>query len=143
MFIKMMIPVEYIDVSGFLIITIKKDLIDKIKKVSSFIEENDLYSAQQSIPSPDYYTGDLEDEDEEREPLKNSVHDNSLIIKSTECFIKGFIGNSYVESEYFDVGYLEKLFHIKELPIEHMGIYLNDEDENIRNIARERLERKE
>lgn len=129
---------EVLDCPTFLIISFEKSIIEKIKKVSSFVRGNDLYCAQQSIPSPDYYIGDIEEE-EEIEPLDYKISNNSIIIKSYECFIKGYISTDYVESEYFDVGYLEELFHLKELPIEHMPLYINDEDENIKNIAMERL----
>jgi len=139
-----MIPIEdytneSLDSPEIMIVSIEKELIEKIKKVSTFVHNNNLFCAQMSIPSPDYYTGDEED----REILDYKINSNCLIIKDKDCFFKGFIGHDYVESERFDKEYIEFLFHIKELPIEHMAKYINDDDENIRNIVRERLEGKE
>lgn len=145
MTIKFMINVELIsgedwDDEGqpdFIYVSIDKDLFEKIKRTRLYILDNDIYLAQISIPSPDYYYED--NETKERKPIEFKIYSNAFIIKKSDCFIKGILGDEYLESESFDVIYLEELFRIKELPIEHMGMYLNDEDENIRNIAMERL----
>lgn len=70
---------------------------------------------------------------------------NKVTISNTDFYFSFIIKGTKLELLSYPIKYsiAEKYLFLGVLPIEHMPLYINDEDEDIRNIARERLEKKE
>jgi hypothetical protein len=129
------------DYPDYLIYELNRDMLNKMKKIAQFISENQLrYSIGNNFyidKLPVYY-----EEDVESDIIICSVN---ICMASSYFYIKSTIKYTdiYIESDTLAYDYVEELLNIEELPLEHMPKYINDKDENIQNIARERLEKGE
>lgn len=131
------------DYPGYLVVEITRELINKMKPIAQFVKENDLRHAKGSYNFsdiiPTFY--DTVDDLEENKESEHTIRSCAFIINDTDMYIEASMKYSgdTIECDSFRYTYLEELLDISEMPIEHMGKYINDDDENIRNIAKERL----
>lgn len=134
------------DYPSFIVFEITRELFIKMKKIKKWIKKNNLTYAKGSYPFADipfiYY-------ENEKDILSNNesstiIEANSIVMADSYFFISSAIRHTdcLLESNSLSYNYVEKLLNINELPVEHMAKYINDKDENIQNIAREKLEKR-
>lgn len=133
---------DFVKYPLYVVWELSRENFNKIKEINKFIIDKDLNSATGKLfDSITYYDSD---EDYEKEIESEISIDDSLIgIYNNTCIY--FEASIYdddsckLNSDGISLSYLERILNVSEEPIKHMPLYINDEDENIRNIAIERL----
>jgi hypothetical protein len=137
-------PDAYVDYCpDYVILTINREFYNKIKEIRTIFEKYNFTKVQTKkdiFYKPIEFFSIYEEYDEE---LFNTISDSNLIIEKSGIYIAALTGDIEITSEYLDDKEVKQLIDFSELPIEHMPKYINDKDDNIRNIARERLENRE
>lgn len=137
---------DYIEFPPYTICEISRDELNHLKDIAQMVQNNNLKCAVGNFSffekSPVLYDDDICIEENLESDI--SIEDNRIIIKPSTFRIECDMGdvNCSCFSEDIDYNEIENLIKVSELPIEHMAKYVYHENENIRNIAKERLENK-
>jgi hypothetical protein len=133
------------DYPGYVVVEITRELLNKMIKIGKFVKKNDLTYAKGSYPfvnTPFKYYDKDEDDIISNQESDIKIEAEAIVMTNSYFYISS-ISNHDIQSDTLAYDYVEELLNIEELPLEHMPKYINDEDENIRNIARKRLENSE
>lgn len=129
-----------------LTVTITEQLRQWIIKMSQLVKKNDLDYVAKVDWTPEYFKkDDPSDEDEPLSEYDGGTEGDRLIVRENDFFWAGVIKhtNVHIEGEITSIKDLNKYFRYFTKPLELMPKYLNDKDEVIRTIAKQRMEKGE
>lgn len=132
---------DYGEFPEFTIIKITRDNFNRLKEIAKVVEDNKLEGAIGNSflfdSGPSFYDNDDDFEKDEESP---SVSDNAkILITSCDFRIEVIDCPFPFFSAWVGFTELENFLNVSELPIEHMPKYINAKDENVKNLAIERL----
>jgi len=134
---------NYNDYPDYLIYEITKETFQKWIFLKQIIKENHVElllstsDFDNNRPILYYANGDgdiTEAEKDKNDSFKLYMSKNTFYIEVLFRY-----EDIYIQTIKIEYAYLEQLFTFSMLPIEHMAKHINHIDENIRNIAKERL----
>jgi|WetSurMetagenome_2_1015567.scaffolds.fasta_scaffold19810_7 hypothetical protein len=133
---------DYISEPTHLKVTIDEKLRQWIVKMSKVVKKHDLSYVAQLNYEPTYFNSNG---DEPMVEYEEGTECESIIVRDDEFFWEGLIKNSDTryESTAVPIKQLNKCFSCLTKPLEEMPKYINDEDEIIRFIAKDRMEKGE
>jgi signal peptidase I len=119
----------------------EKDLI-WINKMHEIVKEHDIYFIAAGDKTSDYPSYIKIDEDDDTiSKYDGGIECEKIYIKKTVFFWGGIIKYTDVsyESEAFSIDDLNMYFRFMKKPIIEMPKYINDEDEYLQEIAKQRM----
>lgn len=137
---------EYIDdTPDFAYVEIDEKFIDEIFRLHKVMKENKIDKIANYDYTPEYMLNEL---DENGDETGNEIEADEF---RTECEMLNIIGNSIYwsflvkhtnaqgEVTGFDIKTLKKYKEVMNMPVENLPTLINDEDEAIQSIAKERM----
>lgn len=120
-------------------VTFSPELIKRIRKLSEVVKQNDATYIAIYDYTPDLFN--REDEELDTTEWGGATECQMLIVKDTDFYWKGLIKHTdwNWETEACTFKYLDEILTIAALPIGNMPTYMNDEDEDVRELAKKRM----
>lgn len=136
-----------IDVPTHLTVPIDERKYLWILKMMRFVKRNQVYCVEDFDATPDYLIAEEEEDDDENVIDEREFQDGTECVMIHVCrdyvYWTGIIKHTDVrfESETIPLSYLKDMVKFSEKPIEEMPLHINDENYEIRYIARERMKK--
>lgn len=128
-------------------IPITEELINRVKKFSMLVAENDAYCMQKFDYSPSYIILDEDGNIDEEGTEKVRIECSTLNVTSHDTFhYKAIIKHTdiEVESQSIEVKEIEELLRVARTPLEELPVLMNSsENEDVISLIKERLKKGE
>lgn len=130
------------DIPNLARVTLSPAFIKRIRKLSEVVKQNDVaYVATYDYSINFFNREDTEDDNYSTTEWDGSAECVMLVVTSTGFYWKGLIKHTdwLWETEGCSLKFLNEILAIAALPVGDMPTLMNDEDEDIRALARKRM----